>query len=45
MLNAVEQNKLKPVIDSVQPLDDINTAMEKMQSNEQFGKIILEISE
>ncbi len=45
MLNAVEQNNLKPVIDSICSLDDINEAMGKMQNHEQFGKIVVNIEE
>lgn len=43
MLNAVTQNKLKPVIDSIEPLENIVKAQEKMEQSKQFGKIILSI--
>jgi NADPH:quinone reductase-like Zn-dependent oxidoreductase len=36
--------KLKPVIDSVEPLDNIECAMSKMEKGEQFGKVVLKIS-
>jgi len=45
MLQAVTIAKLKPVIDSVEPLDNVRGAMAKMEAGEQFGKIVLRISE
>ena len=45
MLQAVTIAKLKPVIDSVEPLENIREAMERMETGEQFGKIALKISE
>jgi len=45
MLQAVTIAKLKPVIDSVEPLENIRVAMGKMETGEQFGKIVLRISE
>jgi len=45
MLQAVTIAKLKPVIDSVEPLENIRVAMGKMEAGEQFGKIVLRISE
>jgi NADPH:quinone reductase-like Zn-dependent oxidoreductase len=44
MLQAVTIAKLKPVIDSVEPLENIRVAMGKMEAGEQFGKIVLRIS-
>jgi len=44
MLRAVTIAKLKPVIDSVEPLENIREAMGKMETGEQFGKIALRIS-
>jgi len=44
MLEAVTIAKLKPVIDSVEPLENIRVAMGKMEAGEQFGKIVLRIS-
>jgi len=43
MVEAVTAAKLKPVIDSVWPLEDVTDAMGKMQAGEQFGKIALEV--
>jgi NADPH:quinone reductase-like Zn-dependent oxidoreductase len=44
MLKAVNAAKLKPVIDSVVPLEDAKEAMARMEKGEQFGKIVLKIS-
>lgn len=41
MLLAVAQAKLRPVIDSVHPLDRARDAMSRMEGAEQFGKIVL----
>jgi NADPH:quinone reductase-like Zn-dependent oxidoreductase len=41
----VKSGKAKPVIDSVFPLADASAAHERMESGEQFGKIVLRISE
>jgi len=43
MLMAVTAAKLKPVIDSVEPLENIKAAADKMEQGEQFGKIVLSI--
>jgi NADPH:quinone reductase-like Zn-dependent oxidoreductase len=45
MIKAVAASKLKPVIDSVRPLKDVRAAMGRMEAAEQFGKIVLRISE
>jgi NADPH:quinone reductase-like Zn-dependent oxidoreductase len=45
MLRAVTIAKLKPVIDSVEPLENVREAMGKMETGEQFGKIVLRISD
>ncbi len=44
MLEAVTIAKLKPIIDSVRPLDSIKEAMSRMENAEQFGKIVLRVS-
>jgi NADPH:quinone reductase-like Zn-dependent oxidoreductase len=44
MLKAAANTKLKPVIDSVYPLDEVSQAMKKMERGEQFGKIVLDIN-
>lgn len=44
MVKAVAAAKLRPVIDSVIPLDKVREAMNRMETADQFGKIVLEIS-
>ena len=44
MLKAVEEAKLKPIIDSVLPLEKAQEAMGKMEAGKQFGKIVLNVS-
>ena len=45
MLKAVETAKLKPVIDSVHKLSNVQQALKRMESGEQFGKIVLKVSQ
>jgi NADPH:quinone reductase-like Zn-dependent oxidoreductase len=45
MLRSVAAAKLKPVIDSVAPLENIRDAMGKMEAGKQFGKIVLRVSQ
>ncbi len=44
MLDFVESRSLKPVIDKVFPLENIEDALQRMEQGDQFGKIILQIS-
>jgi len=44
MVAAVSSAKLKPVIDSVFPLAEVDKAMSKMEAGTQFGKIVLKIA-
>jgi NADPH:quinone reductase-like Zn-dependent oxidoreductase len=44
MLSAVSATRLKPVVDSVFPLDKARDAMAKMEAGQQFGKIVLKVS-
>jgi NADPH:quinone reductase-like Zn-dependent oxidoreductase len=44
MLDFVETRKIKPVIDKIYPLEQINEAMDRMENGNQFGKIVLQIS-
>jgi NADPH:quinone reductase-like Zn-dependent oxidoreductase len=44
MLKAMTTAKMKPIIDSVKPLESIQEAMGRMEAAEQFGKIILKVS-
>jgi zinc-binding alcohol dehydrogenase/oxidoreductase len=43
MLDFVESRKLKPVIDSLFPLEQIGDAVRRMEESSQFGKIVLQI--
>jgi NADPH:quinone reductase-like Zn-dependent oxidoreductase len=43
MLEFLESRTLRPVIDKVFPLSQINDAFQRMRSADQFGKIVLEI--
>ncbi len=44
MLKAVTTARLKPVIDSIMPLESVREAMSRMEEGKQFGKIVLKIS-
>ena len=44
MIDFIESRKLKPVIDKVFPLDQINEGFAHMENGNQFGKIVLKIS-
>ena len=43
MIDFVESRKLKPVIDSVFPLDQVPQAFERMKSGDHFGKIVIRL--
>ncbi len=43
MLRTVENTGLVPIVDSVFPLNQARTAMEKMEQGGQFGKIVLKM--
>jgi len=45
MVSAVSAAGVKPVIDSVEPLQNAREAMQKMETAEQFGKIALRVSD
>jgi zinc-binding alcohol dehydrogenase/oxidoreductase len=44
MLKTVTAAKLKPVVDSVYPLNNIQKTMGWMEKGKQFGKIVLTVS-
>jgi zinc-binding alcohol dehydrogenase/oxidoreductase len=44
MLDLLESRSVKPVIDSVFPLEQINEAFKRMDEGNQFGKIILQVN-
>lgn len=43
MLDFIESRKLKPIIDKMYSLDQVNDAMQRMETAGQFGKIVLKI--
>jgi len=43
MLMAVTKAKLKPIIDSAVKLENIKDATDRMETGEQFGKIVIEV--
>jgi len=43
VLNLVELGKLKPVVDSVFPLNDASSAQQRILNRENFGKIVLKV--
>lgn len=43
MISLVSEQQIVPVLDEVFPLADIKTAMNKMETGAQFGKIVLSI--
>ena len=44
VLRAIEQADLHPAVDSVLPLDSVQEAMTRLQSGEQQGKVVLQVS-
>ncbi len=44
MLEFVEGRSMKPIIDSVYPLEQIEEALARMESGRHFGKIVLKIA-
>jgi zinc-binding alcohol dehydrogenase/oxidoreductase len=43
LLEFIESRKVKPVIDRVYPLEDIQQAFARIQEGSQFGKIVVRI--
>lgn len=43
MIDFVESRKLKPVIDGVYPLDQVQAAFNRMSSRDHFGKLVIRI--
>jgi NADPH:quinone reductase-like Zn-dependent oxidoreductase len=44
VLRAIDRG-MRPVVDNVYPLDDVQTALARLDAAEQFGKVVLSISE
>jgi zinc-binding alcohol dehydrogenase/oxidoreductase len=45
MLSFVAQHCIKPVIDSVRPLDEVGAAFRRLDAAEQIGKVVLTMME
>jgi NADPH:quinone reductase-like Zn-dependent oxidoreductase len=45
MLTFVNEKQIKPTIDSVFPLNEVQTAFQQMESDKRFGKVILKIED
>lgn len=43
MLEVVNAKRLKPVIDSIWPLEEIQSATRKMEEGRQFGKMVIQL--
>jgi NADPH:quinone reductase-like Zn-dependent oxidoreductase len=43
MLGFVQHHKIRPAIDQVYPLTEVNDALARMRESSQFGKLVLEI--
>jgi len=44
MINLISSKKIRPVIDSIYSIQEINLAFDKMAKGEQFGKIIINMN-
>jgi zinc-binding alcohol dehydrogenase/oxidoreductase len=44
MLDFLESRNIKPIMDKIYSLDQFNEALERMETGNQFGKIVLEIA-
>ncbi|GHB53379.1 quinone oxidoreductase family protein [Persicitalea jodogahamensis] len=45
MIGFVEEKEIKPIVDEVFALDDVEMALRRMEDGEQFGKIVLQIGD
>lgn len=43
VMNLVWQGRLKPVVDTVFPMEEARAAYRRLQAGEQFGKVVIEI--
>ena len=43
VMELIFANKLSPVIDSIYPMNDFGSAIERMRANQHFGKILIEV--
>ena len=44
MVNMVDDHQIKPVIDSIRPLDDIVSAFDEMKAGKQTGKLVIRMA-
>ena len=44
MISFVEQHQIKPIIDSVRPIDEAISAFNDMRDGRQFGKLVIKVS-
>ncbi|TCP24565.1 zinc-binding alcohol dehydrogenase/oxidoreductase [Scopulibacillus darangshiensis] len=45
MISLIEKHQIKPVVDSVYPLEEALAAMKRLEDGEQFGKIALKVTD
>ena len=43
LVHAIEKNNIKPVIDSVFPMEKVQDALHRFKSGEAFGKVVIEL--
>jgi NADPH:quinone reductase-like Zn-dependent oxidoreductase len=43
LLKAIDRG-LRPVVDSVYPLEDVQAALTRLDAAEQFGKVVLSVA-
>ena len=43
LVNAIEKNDIKPVVDSVYPFEKVQDAFRRFKSGEAFGKVIIKV--
>jgi NADPH:quinone reductase-like Zn-dependent oxidoreductase len=41
LVNAIEKNNIKPVIDSVFPIEKVQDAFHRFKSGKPFGKVVI----
>lgn len=44
MIDFVNKHKIKPIVDSVRPLEEIVSAFDEMKAGKQFGKLVVSMS-
>jgi D-arabinose 1-dehydrogenase-like Zn-dependent alcohol dehydrogenase len=41
LVNAIEKNNIKPVVDSVFPIEKVQDAFHRFKSGKAFGKVVI----